>query len=387
MSAPEPFEIKVPDAAVADLRERLERARWPAQREGVGWALGTDLAYARELCEHWRSGYDFARLEVLNDLGSARWRGIHFLRLGEGAAGTPIVLLHGWPSGPIEYVPAALRLADAGHQVIVPSLPGYGWSEDRGAALSVTGIAKLLEALLGEGLGLDRFVLSGGDWGAMIATRIAFDEPERVAGLYVSTPGSMPTPGDFEDPPMSDAEIAYAKRARRWLRREGHHIAVQASVPDSLSPALMDSPSGLAAYLLEKYRRWSDSGGNVERRFSRDELCDFLTMFWVTDSIATSMRMYWGEWHNRWRLRPGERVAVAAAIGVFPGDAEGGTEGGALATLNPPREWSERVLSDLRAWTRHPSGGHFAAFEEPERYVQDLLSFAGALEGAGVARR
>jgi pimeloyl-ACP methyl ester carboxylesterase len=175
---------------------------------------------------------------------------------------------------------------------------------------------------------------------------------------------------------MSEDEIAYAQRAQKWLRREGHHILIQSVAPDAISPALSDSPAGLAAYLIEKYRRWSDSGGELERRFSLDEVCDFLTMFWENDAIAPSMRLYWAERRNRWRLEPGETIDVPAAISVFPGRSEGElSEANTLATLNPPREWSERVLSDLRRWNVMPSGGHFGAFEEPEAYSQDVLVF------------
>jgi pimeloyl-ACP methyl ester carboxylesterase len=241
-------------------------------------------------------------------------------------------------------------------------------------------MAQRLRSLLWEGLGLDRFLVAGGDWGGSIAARIAFDAPERVVGLYVSTPGVLPRPPDFENPPMSENEQGYAQSAMAWLRREGHHIAIQSAAPDVLSVGLTDSPAGLATYLVEKYRRWSDSGGDVERRFSKDELCDFLTMFWVTGTIGPSMRLYWAERHGRWRLSAGESISVPSAIGVFPGDSEGGTESNTLATLNPPREWSERVLSDLRRWTVLPSGGHFGAWEEPEAYVEDLLAFAGELD-------
>ena len=374
-AAAQPYAIAVPDDAVTDLRERLARTRWPEQ-PGDGWSLGTDLAYARELCGHWGTDYDFARLERLNDLGSRRWDGLHFLRPGpDGDGRPPLVLLHGWPSGPIEYETAARMLADGGRDVIVPSLPGYAWSAGPGEPLNVEGMAGRLLALLTDGLGLERFALAGGDWGGIIGARMAFDAPERVVGLYVSTPGVLPRPAELGDPPMSEDEGAYAETAMRWLRREGHHMAIQSSAPDALSPALADSPAGLAAYLLEKYRRWSDSGGNVERRFSRDDLCDFLTMFWVTGAIAPSMRLYWAERRNRWRLGPGEAVTVPAAIGVFPGDSEGGTDSNTLATLNPPREWSERVLSDLRRWNELASGGHFAAFEEPGIYVEDLTAF------------
>jgi pimeloyl-ACP methyl ester carboxylesterase len=291
-----------------------------------------------------------------------------------------VVLLHGWPSGPLEYEATARLLVDAGREVIVPSLPGYAWSQAPAEPLNVAGMSERLRALLGEGLGIERYVVAGGDWGGLIAARMAFDAPERVAALYVSTPGVLPTPADIAEPPISADEIAYAERARRWLRREGHHILIQSVAPDALSPALTDSPAGLAAYLIEKYRRWSDSGGELERRFSLDQVCDFLTMFWANGAIAPSMRLYWAERRERWRLGRGETIAVPAAISVFPGRSEGATpEANTLATLNPPREWSERVLSDLRRWTKMPSGGLFGAFEEPEIYTRDLLGFLGEL--------
>ncbi len=376
----EPFRIAVGETVVADLRNRIALARWPDQPAGSGWELGTDLGAARLVCSHWGGAYDFARLERLNELGSARWDGIHLLRAGEGDGALPLVLLHGWPSGPIEYEPVMRRLVEAGHEVIVPSLPGFAWSEPPERPLNVAGMAARLRALLEQGLGLGRYAIAGGDWGGIIAARMAFDAPERVAGLYVSTPGVLPAPVDLAEPPLSEDEVAYAERAQRWLRREGHHILIQSVAPDAISPALADSPAGLAAYLLEKYRRWSDSGGELERRFSLDELCDFLTMFWANDAIAPSMRLYWAERRERWRLAPGERIRVPAGIGVFPGRSEGElSEANALATLNPPREWSERVLADLRRWNRLPSGGHFGAFEEPELYVRDLLGFLGEL--------
>jgi pimeloyl-ACP methyl ester carboxylesterase len=376
VSGVERFEISVGDAVVADLRKRLGAVRWPEQPPELGWELGTDLDAARRVCTHWEGKYDFGRLERLNALGSWRCQGIHFLRAGDSSNQVPVVLLHGWPSGPIEYEIVARRLVEEGREVIVPSLPGYAWSAAPSEPLNVAGMSEQLRALLDKGLGLDRYVVAGGDWGGIIAARMAFDEPERVAGLYVSTPGVLPTPIDLDDPPMSKDEVAFAERAQRWLRREGHHILIQSVAPDSISPALTDSPAGLAAYLIEKYRRWSDSGGDLARRLPPDELCDFLTMFWANGAVAPSMRLYWAERRDRWRLAPGERITVPSAISAFPGDSKGGTpEAASLATLNPPREWSQRVLSDLRRWNRMPSGGHFGAFEEPALYVGDLLAF------------
>jgi pimeloyl-ACP methyl ester carboxylesterase len=305
---------------------------------------------------------------------------MHFLRVDPESPGDadPLVLLHGWPSGPIEYERAASLLAEAGRSAIVPSLPGFAWSEDPGEPLGVPGMSARLLALLTEGLELDRFIVAGGDWGAPIAARMAFDAPDRVAGLYVSTPGVLPRPSDLSEPPLSEAEQEFVERGLRWFRREGHHMAIQSAAPDVISTALSDSPAGLAAYLVEKYRRWGDTGGDLESRFSKDDVCDFLTMFWATGCIASSLRVYWAERRERWHLGPGERIEVPAAVGAFhAGMQADGESAGVIG--NPPQEWARRVLADLRQWSEPPRGAHFSAFEEPELYATDLLEFADAL--------
>ena len=157
-------------------------------------------------------------------------------------------------------------------------------------------------------------------------------------------------------------------------------MVIQGLAPDSISPALTDSPAGLASYLLDKYRNWSESGGDVESRFTKDELCDFLTMFWSTGTIASSMRLYWAEGRERWRPAPGERIEVPAGVAAYPGEMSGAL-GGDPAGLDPPRAWTERLLGDLRRWSEMPAGGHFAAFEEPEAYAADLESFLAEVEG------
>jgi pimeloyl-ACP methyl ester carboxylesterase len=176
----------------------------------------------------------------------------------------------------------------------------------------------------------------------------------------------LPVPGDLAEPPLSEAEIAYAEAAQRWRLRGGFHLLTQGSAPDALAPGLHDSPAGLAAWLVDKYRRWSDCDGEVERRFTKDELCDFLTIYWATGTIASSMRLYAAEGRDRWRLGAGETIDVPAAVADFPAEI-----------VRPPREWTERVLGDLRRWTEFDRGGHFAAFEEPELFAGDLLAFLG----------
>ena len=366
---PEAFEVAVPDAVAADLRERLERTRWPDQPRGAGWEFGVDVGYLRDLCRHWADGYDFARLPGrMNAHPNIRWNGMHAIRAEAGGDGLPVLLVHGWPTGPPLYLDLIPPLAEEGHDVVVPSLPGFGWSDDPGAALNIAAVAARVAALM-EGLGYGDYVVAGGDWGAPIAARIASDQPGRVVGLYVYTPGTLPTPPDLAEPPLSEAEQAFVEEATRWRRQDGHHLYLQGAAPDIVAVGLGDSPAGLAAYLVEKYRRWSDSGGDVESRIPRDVICDLLTMYWATGTIASSMRLYLGERRDRWRLRPGETVGVPAGVARFPGDL-----------VRPPREWSARVLSDLRRFNEMPSGGHFAPIEEPDLLADDLLGFLGEID-------
>jgi microsomal epoxide hydrolase len=217
-------------------------------------------------------------------------------------------------------------------------------------------------------LGYRRYAVQGGDWGSIIGARMAFDDPDAVAALHLNAPGVLPLPGDLGEPPMTEAETAYAQTAQRWRLREGFHLLAQGAAPDALAPGFSDSPAGLAAWLVDKYRRWSDCEGEVEQRFSKDDLCDFLTIYWATATIGSSMRIYAAEARDRWRLAAGERIVVPAAVADFPAEL-----------VRPPREWSERVLGDLRRWTEFDRGGHFAAFEEPELLGSDLIAFLGDL--------
>ena len=367
---PQPYEVAVPEETLEDLRTRLRATRWE-RRAGPGWEYGMDQAYLRELCAYWASSYDWRALERrLNALANFRHEGIHFIyEPSETATGKlPIVLLHGWPGGPIEFLDLIPMLTEAGHDVIVPSLPGYGFSEPPATPLNVAGIASALIGLLREGLGLDRVIVQGGDWGGIIGARIAFDDPDLVAGLHSNAAFTLPIPAELSDPPLSEAEQAYAQEGMRSTRRGGYHLVPQGRAPDAMAPGMLDSPAGLAAWLVEKYRNWSDCDGEIERRFTKQRTCDLLTMYWVTGTIGSSMRLYAAEARDRWRFAEGERIGVPAAVADFP-----------VEILRPPREWVERTLTDLRSWTEMPRGGHFAAIEEPRLLADDILRFASGL--------
>jgi len=367
--AVEPFEVRVAEQVLDDLRLRLGRTRWPEQPADEGWELGVDVAYLRELCGYWANHYDWRAFESrLNGFQNRRWNGLHLIWERSGGDGLPVMLIHGWPGGPIEFCDLIPLLVEAGHDVVVPSLPGYGWSDDPGRPLNVAAVSERLRAVMEAGLGYQRYAVQGGDWGANISARMALDSPDTVAAVHVNAVSVLPIPGDLAEPPLSEAEQAYAEAGSRWRRREGFHLFLHSAAPDAVGVAFNDSPAGLAAWLVEKYRRWSDCHGEVERRFSKDQLCDFLTTYWATGTIASSMRLYLGERRDRWRLGPGERIEVPAAAADFPAEI-----------VRAPREWAERIFSDLRRWTEMPRGGHFAAFEEPELLADDVLGFLSGL--------
>jgi len=359
----EPFEPAVGEDVVADLRERLGRTRWPFQPKSQGWEMGVDLGYLRGLCAHWAEAYDFGRLgRELGRWENARWDGVHFLRAaGEGGGEKlPILIVHGWPGGVIEFTRMIPLLTAAGHDVIAPSLPGYGWSDELDPPPNAARVGAVLGDLM-EALGYERYAAQGGDWGSPIAFSLAHQRPERVAALHLNGVSVLPAPADLDN--LSESEQRFIQEGLGWRATQGHHLLLHGAAPDSVSTAFSDSPAGLAGWLVEKYRKWSDCDGEVERRFSKDELCDFLTLYWATGTIGSSMRFYWGEAQDRSRLSEGEKVTVPTGCADFPAEI-----------VRAPRDWAERQLTDLRRWTEMPRGGHFAAFEEPELLAEDVLA-------------
>jgi pimeloyl-ACP methyl ester carboxylesterase len=374
----QPFTVDIPESVLQDLRERLERTRWPDDSPDSGWDYGSNLAYVRELVEYWRTEFDWrAQEQAINRLAHYRTNvdgsGIHFiLERGRGPAPLPIVLSHGWPSTFSEMLKIISLLTDpAAHggdpadsfDVIVPSLPGYGFSDlTTERSVNVARIADLWARLMTEKLGYSRFGAHGGDWGAAITGRLGHNYPELLVGIHVTAVALLPYLGPGA-PELSDAERAFLDAREEWVSGEGGYAHLQGTKPQTLSYGLNDSPAGLAAWIVEKFRTWSDCDGDVEARFSKDELLTNITVYWATQTINSSTRMYYESRRSGRELPRGERVEVPCAVAQFPKDLG-----------YPPREWAERVFN-LQRWTEMPRGGHFAALEEPEMLVDDLRAF------------
>ncbi len=372
-----PFTVHVPQAVLDDLRERLAHTRWPDEVDEAGWDYGTNLAYLKTLVDYWQHEFDWrAQEEKINQFAHFRADidgfGIHFIHeRGQGQNPLPIILTHGWPGSFFEMYKLIPLLTDpAGHggdpadafDVIVPSLPGFGFSDRptvRGMANAQT--AELWARLMRDVLGYSRFAAAGGDIGSGVTQRLALAHPDLLVGIHLNYIGArFPLP---EQPNLSEAEQRYLQAVQQWSLEEGAYSRLHATKPQTLAYSLNDSPVGQAAWIIEKFRTWSDCDGEIERRFSKDELLTNIMLYWSTETIASSIRVYYENAHTAAQLQPGQRIAVPAAFALFPKE------------INvPPREWVERFLL-VQHWTEMPRGGHFAAMEEPELLAEDLRAF------------
>ena len=374
-----PFQIHVPDASLQDLRKRLTAARWPAALDPESWDDGASLAFMRRLREHWLHRFDWRAQEqrlnrLPNRMATIDSQDIHFVHQpGSGPSPLPLILTHGWPGSFIEMEHLIPLLADPGahggdpadaFHVVVPSLPGYGFSPAPAlAGTSSREIAMLWRGLMAS-LGYERFGAQGGDIGAGVSTWLARLFPQAATGVHLNyVPGSFRPGLDSTVPPVTTEEQDFLDRGASWSALEGAYAALQGSKPQTLSFALTDSPLGLAAWIAEKVRAWSDCGGDIERVISFDTLLTDIALYWFSDSLTASLRLYK---ENRLRplaFAPGERVIPPLGVALFPRELP-----------MPPRNWVERVF-DVRRWTPMPAGGHFAALEQPALLAEDIRAF------------
>jgi microsomal epoxide hydrolase len=378
------FTLQVPEPVLADLRQRLERVRWPDEPpEGIPWQFGTDLGYLQQLVDYWRTSFDWRRQEAaLNAFPqfTAPVAGIevHFLHVpGVGPRPMPLLLSHGWPGSVWEFHKLIPMLSDPARfggdasdafTVVAPSLPGYTLSFRPGQPrFGIAEIGQAFVTLMREVLGYERFLAQGGDWGAFISAYLGMTEPANVAGVHLNLlPFRREPPGAAE--PETPELQAYRQELEHWLREETGYSAIQQTKPQTLAYALTDSPVGLAAWIVEKFRTWSDCNGEVERSFSKDELLTNIMLYWVTGAIGSSFWPYYARHHAGWFVPSADqRVEVPTAYQGFPKDI-----------LHVPRVLAERAFN-IQRWTVAPRGGHFAALEVPELLVEDIRAFARGL--------
>ena len=375
---PQPFHLHIPDHAVADLRERLARTRWPDQAPGAAWATGTDLAWMRTLVAHWRAGFDWRAAEAkLNAFAQFKvpLAGIdlHFIHVeGKGPSPMPLLLSHGWPGSVFEFLALIPRLTDPARfggdpadafSVVAPSLPGYGLSFTPGQPrLSIEQMADAFAVLMGEVLGYERFATQGGDWGASVASRLGFAYPDKTIGVHLNFLPLRRDPVALTG--ASAAEVKYLAELRRWLGEETGYSTQQATRPQTLAFALTDSPAGLAAWIAEKFRAWSDCGGDIESVFDKDELLANISLYWFTAAIGSSFWPYYARHHGPWPIPDGRTVDVPMGYSEFPAEI-----------VRPPRSLAERTFTDIRRWSVMPTGGHFAAMEQPVALADEIRAF------------
>jgi pimeloyl-ACP methyl ester carboxylesterase len=389
----EPFRIDIPQSVLDDLKQRLARTRWTPDFANDQWTYGANAAYIRELAEHWRTRYDWrAREAMMNAFPQFRTRidevPVHFIHArGKGPRPIPLIMNHGWPWTFWDFHKVIGPLSDpAAHggdptdafDVVVPSLPGYGFS----SPLTRTGYnwwntADLWVELMAR-LGYDRFASQGGDWGSFVTAQLGHKHADRMIGVHLHTPaplgalaematGRPSTPGPADPGPddYGPEDAGLLAKSAHMMAEEVGYLMIQRTKPQTPSVALNDSPAGLLAWIVEKRRTWGDTHGDVESRFTRDELIDTVMIYWVTETYNTSARYYYEAMHNPWRPSHDRVPVVEAPTGIPILPAE---------LTVPTRKWAERYYN-LKHWTNLPEGGHFAPMEVPDLMVDDIRAF------------
>ena len=368
----EPFEVRIGDDAIADLRDRLARTRWPEAETVDDWSQGIPLAYVQDLCSYWADGYDFGLADRVNAFPQFRTTvdglGIHYLHVQSPEPDAlPLVLTHGWPGSIVEFLDVIGPLADprahAGDpadafHVVAPSLPGYGWSDKPArTGWSVERIAPAWHDLMSR-LGYDRYGAQGGDWGAGVTDRLGQLFPDHVGGIHVNMAAVGPDKAMLQD--LSPEEQAALDDLAEHRARGAGYSAQQSSRPQTLGYGLTDSPAGQCAWIVEKFWAWTDNDGDPASALSRDRMLDNVSTYWFTATATSSARLYW----ESFTRRNTDPVTVPSGISVFPREI-----------IRPSRRWAERRYTDLRWYEAPDRGGHFAAFEQPAAFVDQVRGF------------
>jgi len=374
MSAPKPFTLLIPDAAIAELRERLARTRWPDEPPLPPWSTGTSVAYLRKLIDYWRTGFDWRVWEAnLNSFPQftipIRGIDLHFIRVtSRRPDAMPLLISHGWPGSVFEFHKILPLLAEH-FTVIAPSLPGYTLSFKPGQQrFGITEIADLYAELM-DTLGYPRYGVQGGDWGGFLASVMGLRFPQRLTGIHLNLLAVRRDPKMLGNP--NAQEKIYLDQLNNFLKEEIGYQWIQGTRPQTLAFGLTDSPAGLAAWIVEKFFAWTDNRGSPEDAVSRDEMLANISLYWFTGAIGSSFWPYYARMHGPWPIPEGETVTAPTGYAEFPKEV-----------LSPPRSLAEKTYSNIRRWTRMPKGGHFAALEQPEALAREVIAFFDDLSKA-----
>ena len=371
------FQIQIPDSTLEELSSRLSNTRWPSQLKDSVWERGMKKDYLQSLVDYWQNGYNWrAQEKELNSHSQFKCKidgiDIHFIwEKGKGENPTPIILTHGWPDSFLRYKKIINKLTDPARfggnpndsfDVIIPSLPGFGFSDKpEHSGFNNARVAELWVKLMTEKLGYTKFAAAGGDIGSGVTRYMALNHPKLLIGIHLTDVGIirdlLMAPDESK---LSTAEITYKKTAQQWMAQEAGYISIQSTKPQTLSYGLSDSPVGTAAWILEKFRSWSDCKGQLENSYSKDELLTNVMIYWLTNTLSSSVNMYYENTHS---LPPMGKIEAPTGIALFAQDI-----------LLPPKEWTVKNLNVIQ-WTEIPRGGHFTAMEEPDLFAEDICKF------------
>lgn len=381
----QPFQINIPQSVIDDLNARLAATRWVPEMEKTEWEKGTPVKYLQEICRYWQQDYDWKQQEAtLNHfqqyISDVDGFNIHFIyQKGEGTQSIPLLLIHGWPDSFYRFyklIPLLTRADKNGFSfdVIVPSIPGYGFSDiPQKEGMNPKKIAGLFNQLMTNELEYKKYVAHGGDWGSAITEQLALYHSSNLIAIHLT---DVPTAHSMQ--PVKDcsaAEKKFLEEMEEWRKIQGGYMAIQSTRPQDLAPGLNDSPAGLAAWMVDKFYMWSDNGGNIENAFTKDELLTNLTIYWSTQTIYSSIHIYYEAIKPMiqpaqsllMKLNPfnktGDKTDVPAGFAIFPKDI-----------VPAPKAFAERFFN-VQRWTEMKKGGHFAALEQPELLAADIRDF------------
>jgi pimeloyl-ACP methyl ester carboxylesterase len=378
----ESFQIQISDETLSDLKNRLLLTRWPPENP-LDWDYGTSASYLQELTHYWIHQFDWRKQEkFINQFEQFRATisgvELHFIHLkGKGPNSIPLLLTHGWPStfvGMLRILPLLIDSTGNGSNeavnfdVVVPSIPGFGFSEKpSNLGMNIFRIADLWAELMG-GLGYPRFASYGEDWGAYMSAALGWRHPTKILGIHLGfIPGSIRPELSASATILTNSESNFLAKQADWEQFEGGYEHLQSTKPQTIAYSLTDSPVGLAAWLVEKFRNWSDCNGDIESTFSMDDVLTHVMVYWATKTAGSSARLYYETRREPWVLEGHQKISVPTSVTVFPKDLS-----------VPPKEWAERIYNIVR-WSMASRGGHFPAWEQPQYLASEIRSSFGGL--------